>query len=64
MLAITAFEFLLVAFTTIFGTTYNVKFLISSKSSCSKRQENVAFQRIDRALIVSYGKCTFMFSFT
>ena len=49
-----SFEFLLVAFTTIFGLMYNVKMIVSA--NCRRCHEpNLGYGRLDRMLIVSYA---------
>ena len=49
-----SFEFLLVAFTTIFGLMYNIKMTVSI--SCKKCiTSNVGFGRLDSILTLSYA---------
>lgn len=49
-----SFEFLLVAFTTIFGLMYNVKMIVSA--SCRQCNEpSLGYGRLDRTLIISYA---------
>lgn len=49
-----SFEFLLVAFTTIFGLVYNIKMVVSI--SCKKcNSSSVGYDRLDSILTVSYA---------